>query len=165
MGIHKSKEPTIDWTHKKLVRRMSDWLKNTKRMTVVMTELTTRNSETPDVIAWKGGASSTLIEVKVSRSDFLADKKKRFRIFEEQGMGDRRYMATPPGLIKPEELPEGWGLLEAHEYHGMSGRTFIREIVQPLIKESNKQNECVMLMSAIRRVEISTAVFVRTEEK
>lgn len=43
-----------DWTHKKLVHRMANWLKYQKKMTVVCAELTTRNSETPDVIGWVG---------------------------------------------------------------------------------------------------------------
>ena len=63
-------------THKALVRRISNWLKYTKQMTVVMAELHTGAGETPDVIAWKGAASSILIECKTSRADFFADSKK-----------------------------------------------------------------------------------------
>ena len=150
----------MEWTHKKLVRRMANYLKGAKRMTVVMSELATSNSETPDVIGWIGGAASTLIEIKVSRSDFLADRKKRFRRIEDQGMGDERYMATPPGLIKAEELPDGWGLLEVHEHHGMKNRSYIKRVVEAQSKPASKRNECVMLMSALRRLEISTAVYV-----
>jgi len=146
-----------EWTHKKLVRRMATWLKNTKRMTVVMSELATRNSETPDVIGWISGAASTLIECKVSRADFLADKKKLFRRYEERGMGDKRYIAAPKGLLRAEEMPDGWGLLEVDHY--------VRESKIPELKEASKRNECVMLMSALRRLEISTAVYVVHEIK
>lgn len=57
--------------------------------------------------------SSYLIETKVSRSDFLADAKKPFRKDPSQGIGDYRYYACPEGLIKPDELPEKWGLIYA----------------------------------------------------
>ena len=148
-----------DWTHKRLVRRMADWLKHTKHMTVVIADLSTRNTETPDVIGWIGGAASVLIECKVSRADFLGDKKKSFRRHEEDGMGDKRYVAAPPSLIRHDELPDGWGLLEPHEYQGTK-RTFIREIIAPQPKVASKRNECVVLMSALRRLEIATAVYV-----
>jgi len=148
-----------DWTHKKLVRRMAAWLKGSQRMTVVCAELTTRNSETPDVIGWVGGAASVLIECKVSRADFLADAKKHFRRYADMGMGDKRYMAAPPGIIRPDELPESWGLLEPTPYTGMK-RDYIKTIVEAQHQEASKRNECVMLMSALRRLEISTAVYV-----
>ena len=142
----------MNWTHEKLVRRMGMWLKNTKRMTVVITELRTRNTETPDVIGWIGGAWSTLIECKVSRADFKADAHKSFRYYAEQGMGDCRYMAAPVGLLEPDEMPEGWGLLEV-------GRVVkLRKEAEHF--DSNKSNECVVLMSALRRLELSTAVYV-----
>jgi hypothetical protein len=145
-------------THKQLVKRIANWLKWTHQNTVVMAELVTAAGETPDVIAWKGAAFSTLVEVKASRSDFMADRIKWFRRDEERGMGNHRYFATPKGLLKPEEIPDGWGLLEVEEH-------CIREKVEPIHKEANKQNECKMLMSAIRRLEISTAVFVMSEEQ
>ena len=51
---------TTEWTHKKLVRCIANWAKYTKRMTVVLAELSTHNSETPDVIGWIGGAASVV---------------------------------------------------------------------------------------------------------
>ena len=147
-----------DWTHKALVRRMASWLKYGKGCLVVMSELNTRNSETPDVIGWLGGASSVLIECKVSRSDFLADGKKFFRREEEKGMGDVRYIAAPKGLLTTDELSDGWGLLEVDV-------RCVREIKEPERKTSNKRNECVMMMSALRRLEIATAVYVVAEEE
>lgn len=70
--------------------------------------------EIPDAIGFrqKGydyGDGSVVVEVKVTRSDFLADRKKPHRI--EGGLGNWRYFMCPEGLIRPEELPEGWGLL------------------------------------------------------
>ena len=68
--------------------------------------------EQPDVLGISIGGVSFLGEVKVSRSDFLADKKKPFRI--DGGIGDFRAYITPKGLLKPEEIPYGWSLWEVH---------------------------------------------------
>ncbi|MBJ7539872.1 adenylosuccinate synthase [Marinomonas transparens] len=54
---------------------------------------------------------SVVVESKVSRSDFLADKKKPHRNGEVLGMGTFRYFICPEGMISPDELPEKWGLL------------------------------------------------------
>lgn len=144
-------------THKTLVRRISFWFKNRHQSCIVMSEFVTSAQEIPDVLVMQSGAHSVLIECKASRSDFLSDKNKFFRRQEDYGMGDKRYYAASMGMIKPEELPDGWGLLEV-------GERQIRETVEPKPKESNKRRECLMLMSALRRLEISTAVFVRQEE-
>ncbi len=66
--------------------------------------------EQPDAIGFRCGVSC-LLEAKVSRSDFLADKKKHFRVDPDRGMGDWRFFISPPDVIKPEDLPDGWGLL------------------------------------------------------
>ncbi|QWS69902.1 coil containing protein [Vibrio phage vB_VpS_PG28] len=68
--------------------------------------------ETPDVFGIDQRGESCLVEVKVSRSDFLADAKKPFRANPDDGMGDFRYYMCPPDIIKPEDL-EGtkWGLI------------------------------------------------------
>lgn len=71
-------------------------------------------NEIPDAIGWRRAVQSILVECKTSRSDFFADRSKYFRRNPEQGMGMARYMMTPPKLVRPEELPAGWGLLEAH---------------------------------------------------
>ena len=81
-----------------------------KRCNVVLPEFFTHNGELADVIGFKNELS-TLIECKVSRGDFLSDKKKYFRMHPEKGMGDYRYYCCPKGLINKKELPDGWGLL------------------------------------------------------
>lgn len=150
-------------THKELVRITATWLKNNYRSMlkypIVIAELKTANTETPDVIGFRYG-NSILVECKVSRADFLADKKKWFRQQPSKGMGDERYFIAPKGIIKPEELPENWGLFEIYD----SGQ--IREAVKAKkIQEVNKRAEIVMLQSVIRRLEISTAVFIHTESE
>lgn len=80
----------------------------------VAVELCTVDTENTDV--W--GLSSwdtAIIEVKVSHADFLADKKKWWRT-DEAGdygcqAGNYRLYLCPEGIIKPEELPDNWGLL------------------------------------------------------
>lgn len=148
----------IDWTHKKLVSCMVRWLKGTKRMSVVMSERSTRVSETPDVIGWQSGettAQSILIECKVSRADFLVDRKKSFRLRPELGVGDLRYMAAPAGLLTADEMPGGWGLLEVDRY--------VRVTKEAEKMPACKGRECVMLVSALRRLEIAAAVYVVAE--
>lgn len=145
-------------THKTLVKKAAAWLRNRKNCNVVFAELATQNNETPDTIGFHGAGGSILVECKTSRADFLADKNKIFRHYEEMGMGDARYFAVPKGMLKPDELPEGWGLLEMSEHQ-------TRETKEATHKPANKRAEVKMLMSAIRRLEISTAVFVRAEEE
>lgn len=60
---------------------------------------------------WGFDGGSVLVEVKVSRSDFLADAKKPHRNGEVAGMGRYRYYLCPEGIIQPDDLPERWGLL------------------------------------------------------
>lgn len=55
---------------------------------------------------------SWLIEVKTSRADFLADRKKVFRMDPLIGLGNFRVYAVPPGIVKTTDLPPGWGLIE-----------------------------------------------------
>lgn len=69
--------------------------------------------ETPDAIGWRSKGDefdgSVVVECKVSRSDFLTDKKKPHR--QSGGIGSWRYYMCPEGLISLAELPEKWGLL------------------------------------------------------
>lgn len=69
--------------------------------------------EIPDAIGFRaeyGQVVSVMVEVKVSRSDFLADRKKPFRL-DGMGVGTYRYYLCPEGLIQPEEVPPQWGLV------------------------------------------------------
>ena len=89
--------------------------------------------ENPDAFAIdKYG--SILIECKATRSDFLADKKKPFRINPEQGIGQCRYYLVNEGVIKSEEdIPNGWQVLiakdentiEAYTNHYFGGTSWI----------------------------------------
>lgn len=97
--------------HKKLTLMGAAWLRK-NGFSVVETELTCFGCrEQPDVLGFRSSCSA-LVEVKISRSDFLTDKKKPER--SAGGLGLYRFYLCPEGLIKPEELPPKWGLLYAN---------------------------------------------------
>jgi hypothetical protein len=73
--------------------------------------------ELADAVGWTGliaktPAASTVVEVKVSRADFLADRNKSFRQNPSEGIGDFRYYLVPRGLVQDADLPPKWGLIE-----------------------------------------------------
>lgn len=75
-----------------------------------------------------------IFEVKISRADFLKTFKRGDNGHENRlsPIGSLHWIVTPKGLIKPEELPDFWGLLE------MSGRG-LREIKVPLYNQITKE--------------------------
>ena len=52
-------------------------------------------------------------EIKVSRSDFKRDLKRFDKQYPALRVSNLFYYLTPPGLVKPEELPIWAGLVEA----------------------------------------------------
>ena len=74
-------------------------------------------------------------------------------------MGDRRYYLAPKGIIKAEELPGKWGLLEPYG----SGITII-EPTGWFFKEKNARGEIKLLVSAMRRIKgiMPKGISVRT---
>ena len=64
------------------------------------------SGEMPDAIGWKRACHSVLVECKVTRSDFLADRAKPFRLKPDQGVGCERFYLIPAGLVRREELPQ-----------------------------------------------------------
>jgi len=79
---------------------------------VIITELatTTLTGEIPDILAFNS-YTSILIECKISRSDFIADLKKPFRMVDT-AIGSQRWYLAPQGVIPLNKLPPKWGLLE-----------------------------------------------------
>lgn len=77
---------------------------------------------------------SILIEVKMSVADFKADAKKPHRVHPEQGIGDFRYYMAPEGLLRPEDIPSKWGLIE------VTPRRQCRVRIGYAIDERNPQN-------------------------
>ena len=133
--------------HDELCIRAEKYLLNTLRCGFAFHELRSMSDEEPDAIGWKDGIKTTLIECKTSRSDFQKDTKKHFRRNPELGMGVYRYMMCPPDLIKPNELPDGWGLLYCYPKK-------IKRIVESEVHERSMKNEMLMLYTALRRLNI-----------
>lgn len=139
----------MSFTHAKLVVMAVRWLRR-YRCGVVLSEQACVSGEMPDAIGWKKACHSVLVESKVSRADFLADRVKPWRQKPETGVGCERYYLVPRGLIGCDELPAGWGLLEA------CGRDVAR--IKPSARNLRSaigfQNEMNLLLASLRRVEI-----------
>src|SRR5271166_318049 len=97
-------------THAQMVERAVRWLRF-YRCGVVLSEQACVSGEMPDAIGWKRGSHSVLVECKVTRADFLADREKPFRRKPQLGVGCERFYLVPTGLATVQDLPEGWGLL------------------------------------------------------
>ena len=137
-------------THAQLVHLAVDWLRR-YRCGVVLSEQVCVSGEVPDAIGWKGKCRSVVVECKVSRADFLADRAKPFRQNCEIALGCERFYLVPAGLITPEELPPGWGLLEC------SGRKIevrLKPARRSLRTAAGMEHEMNLLLASLRRVEI-----------
>lgn len=136
-------------THAQLVEKAIRWLRR-YRCSVVLSEQACVSGEMPDAIGWKQASHSVLVECKVTRADFLADRAKPFRQKPEKGVGSERFYLSPPGMIRIEELPVGWGLLEL--------RRDRVEMVQPSVKNLRSSTgfryEMNLLLASLRRVEL-----------
>lgn len=136
-------------THAQLVEKAVRWLRS-YRCGVVLSEQACVSGEMPDAIGWRQACHSVLVECKITRTDFLADREKPFRRKPERGVGSERFYLAPPGLIKLEELPAGWGLLECRRGH--------TEMLQPSAKNLRTavgfHYEMNLLLASLRRVEV-----------
>jgi hypothetical protein len=136
-------------THTQLVEKAVRWLR-AYRCGVVLSEQACVSGEMPDAIGWKQACHSVLVECKVTRGDFLADRDKPFRQKPEKGVGSERFYLTPPALVKPEELPPGWGLLEFRRGHiemRQASATNLRTAI-------GFRSEMNLLLASLRRVEV-----------
>lgn len=145
-------------THDDLVKRAVAWLRRPAVKAlggpfnfwrkggcgVVVPELVSSAPESPDAIGWISGGYSYLIECKCSRSDFMADFQKAHRT---NGAGAQRLFLCEPGVIPPEKLPAGWGLLHCHP------NRITVEVVPVHNMERNLPAEMSMMYSLLRRVE------------
>lgn len=104
--------PQHTMTHPQLVDIAHRWvLRNASCGAAFMELKTSGTTEIPDVIGFGSGSHSVMVECKSSRSDFLADKRKQ----HAKRMGRYRFYCAPAGLIRIEELPEGYGLIQVNE--------------------------------------------------
>ncbi len=117
---------------------------------MILSEQVCISGEVPDAIGWKKACHSVLVECKVSRADFVVDREKPFRQKPETGVGCERFYLAPRRLIRPEELPRGWGLIE------VLGRDI--EVVKSSAKNLRSQDgfryEMNLLLASLHRVEV-----------
>jgi hypothetical protein len=136
-------------THDQLVDRAVRWLRS-YRCGVILSEQICVSGETPDAIGWKQPCHSVVVECKVARADFLVDRDKPFRRKPEKGVGSERFYLAQPGLIKIDELPPGWGLLEYSR-----GRIHMQHAsARNLRTATGFRHEMNLLLASLRRVEL-----------
>ena len=136
-------------THAQMVEKAVRWLRS-YHCGVVLSEQACVSGEMPDAIGWKHACHSVLVECKVSRADFLADGEKPFRLKPEKGVGSERFYLTPPSLVKVEELPVGWGLLE----HRRGRIEMVHASGKNLRTAVGFRYEMNLLLASLRRVEV-----------
>lgn len=143
--------------HDDLCRIAEKWLLRAKGCGFALTELDAAIGEIPDSIGFRSGYS-IMVECKTSRADFLQDRKKISRLYSRSGVGKFRFYLCPTDLIKPEELPDKWGLVYVNE----KGKC--RQIVGPkgniwegqteFHHERHIVAEMSMMASALRRLHL-----------
>lgn len=133
--------------HAELVQAAVRWLLKAGGCSIAFSEFATAAIETPDAIGWNC-FTSIVIECKATRADFYHDGQKVFRRRPELGMGAQRYYLTPPKLIKPEDMPEKWGLLELH------GRRILTRAKPRGFPARSRTDEIKFLVSMLRRAKV-----------
>ena len=160
-----------DVSHRKLCDLAKKWLERPNSRgghgcDVALTEVRSGYSgEIPDAIGFRAQSrevETVVVEVKTSRADFLADAKKPHRS-QGKGLGMWRYFLCPEGLISPDELPQGWGLLYAkgekqvRPVHGAAAHSKnygpFMEALQSWRQDSDIQREMWILVRVLARVQ------------
>ena len=122
----------------------------------VAVELCTVGTENTDVWGYSNTEGTAVIEVKVSHSDFLADQKKWWRSNDAAVTGNQagtlRWYLCPEGIIKPEELPDGWGLLY------WDGKQIVPQVA-PRSFENTGVADMRIMASILRREQFPEKIF------
>lgn len=143
-------------THSELVKIAYKWVLANGSCGFAFRELKSLTDEIPDVIGFGSSGHSVLIECKASRADFLSDKSKPFRVNPMLGMGRHRAYCCPENLIRPDELPQGWGLLYVKEGKArVKVSMYDGNIVNKYVgHERSVKAEMAMMYSALRRLHL-----------
>ena len=125
------------------------------RFKYVAVELVTCCTENCDVWGFNGDHTA-VIEVKTSHADFLADQKKWYRGEEAENLnlkaGSFRWYLCPEGVIKAEEVPDGWGLLYWN-------RNKIIQIKGAPEHKNTARADLLILSSILRREDFPAKIF------
>lgn len=141
-----------DSLHYQLCVEGAKWLRNRKNAEhfetpwkYIAVELNVYGTENADIWATNGW-SSIVVEVKTSRGDFHADFKKKYRTekWRDQVPGNYRYFLAPKGLVSPDELPEGNGLLEYED-----GKIFRTK--DAIFRKVTNRADLIYMCSILRR--------------
>ncbi|MBV8476772.1 MAG: hypothetical protein JO249_06355 [Acidobacteria bacterium] len=137
-------------THGRLIGLAEGWLRR-QGCRIVLSEQTADCGEIPDAIGWTADCRSIVIECKVSRADFAADRQKLARQRPKGAMGCERWYLAAAGLLKVNEIPQEWGLLQVRQ-----GR--VEVVVRPQSGSQRKHlgimSEMALLLASLRRVEV-----------
>lgn len=141
-------------THSALVELAVRWLRTSYRCGIILSEQACCTGEVPDVIGWQARCRSVLVECKISRADFLADRGKSWRmdVDAQAALGCERFYMAPAGLIATAELAPGWGLLEVRGRKVEIAVAFSKR--KSLRTPEGLLNEMNLLLASLRRVEI-----------
>ncbi|WP_315782429.1 hypothetical protein [Bradyrhizobium sp. SZCCHNPS1003] len=96
------------------------------------------------------GCTATSYEIKVSRSDFLKDVQQPLKQRGARLFSDQFFFVTPPGLLKPEEIPDWAGLLEPQESHFWGNWPTFKTIVPAPIRSKDAPS-WQLVVSLLRR--------------
>lgn len=135
-----------------MVRQARNWLWSLTpsadriRPSVICTEVSSsRSAENPDVFGIAPNGITYLIECKVSRADFLADKTKPHRNAALH-LGCYRWFCAPSGIIQTHELPQGWGLLQ------IVNSKLVQRLEPVRRSDVDKEAELSILVSVLQNV-------------
>ena len=108
-------QAALPTTHDELVDRAGRWLLNSCRCKLVIVRAQPWSCrEHPDAIGWNHAGESVVLECKMSRDDFRADRQKAWRT-HGAGMGGKRFYMIPESLWQSDGahlcVPQGIGLL------------------------------------------------------
>ncbi len=99
-------------------------------------------TEKPYAIGFTSGIS-ILIECKLNHSDFAVGKRKTVHL-DSGDMGDYKFYLIPKGLVKTDNIPAKYGLLEVEN-------NLISIVREPEFIGGHKESEVALLASVVRR--------------
>jgi len=137
-------------THAQLVQVAIAWLRR-YGCGIVLSEQACCTGEMPDAIGWKKRCRSVVVECKISRSDFHADKHKLWRADPKIALGCERLYLAPRGVLEAADIPPNWGLLE---YHSRNVQLLVAPNKRSQRTPEGLMNEMNLLLSSLRRVEM-----------
>lgn len=141
-------------THDWLCERALGWLTGNQKCAVAACNLSGNGPEYPDCIGWTTAGLSILLEIKMSRSDFLADFGKWHRKAANEGtrkaIGALRYYVAAPGIVWDTDDLGSWGLLEYRS------NLFVTKRKPTRLKDVAHRDEASLLVRFARIAHLNT---------